>query len=123
MNRIEIKPVFEKYKGKESNFQKSFARYLDALGVLWYHPPNGGSRHKLEAVNLKRDGVKAGVPDVCICEARKGFHGFYIELKVAYNTPTAHQLKFMERLESNGYKIAITKSLDEAIHLIDEYLK
>lgn len=29
---------------------------------LLHHIPNGGSRNQLEAANLKRQGVKAGVP-------------------------------------------------------------
>lgn len=37
---------------------------------LLYHIPNGGSRNKLEAANLKRQGVKAGVPDLCLPVAR-----------------------------------------------------
>lgn len=114
---------YKPYQGKESQFQITFARYLDSLGVLWYHCPNGGSRNRIEAIKLKREGVKSGVPDICICEARHGFHGFYIELKVGYNNPSDNQNNFMKRLESKGYKIAVTKSLDEAISLVEEYFK
>ena len=32
--------------------------------------PNGGSRHPAEAARLKAQGVKAGVPDLCIPVAR-----------------------------------------------------
>lgn len=31
-----------------------------------YHTPNGGSRNSAEARNLKKQGVKAGVPDLCL---------------------------------------------------------
>lgn len=33
---------------------------------LLYHVPNGGSRHKAEAGRLRAEGVKAGVPDLCL---------------------------------------------------------
>ncbi len=33
---------------------------------LLYHIPNGGSRNAIEAKNLKRQGVKPGVPDLCL---------------------------------------------------------
>ena len=33
---------------------------------LLYHIPNGGSRHRLEAIHLKQQGVRAGVPDLCL---------------------------------------------------------
>lgn len=38
---------------------------------LIYHIPNGGSRNQLEAANLKRQGVKAGVPDLTLPVALK----------------------------------------------------
>lgn len=48
---------------------------------LIYHIPNGGSRNELEAANLKRQGVKAGVPDLTLPVALNGYHGLYIEMK------------------------------------------
>lgn len=48
---------------------------------LMFHIPNGGSRNKLEAANLKRQGVKAGVPDLFLPVSRGGYHGLFIELK------------------------------------------
>mgnify|MGYP004433785991 CR=1 FL=1 len=37
------------------------------------------------AANLKRQGVKAGVPDLHLPVARGGYNGLYIELKVGSN--------------------------------------
>ena len=56
-----IKPSdrFPKYKGSEDQLQKAVARYLDSIGSFWFHCPNGGSRHGLEAAKLKQMGVKA----------------------------------------------------------------
>lgn len=48
---------------------------------LMYHIPNGGSRNRLEAANLKKQGVKSGVPDICLPVARGAYHGLYIEMK------------------------------------------
>ena len=48
---------------------------------LLYHVPNGGKRDKATAAVLKRQGVKAGVPDLVLPVARCGYHGLYIELK------------------------------------------
>ena len=45
---------------------------------LLYHVPNGGSRHKAEAGRLRAEGVKAGVPDLCLPVARGQYHGLYI---------------------------------------------
>ena len=113
---------YTKYHGSESQFQQVVARYLDMMGVLWWHTPNGGSRNRLEAGKLKREGVKAGVPDIFIAEPRKGYHGLFIELKVGHNKPTEHQQHMFNRLEANGYKVAWSNSLTEVLDLIDNYL-
>ena len=47
----------------EDEHQALVAEYLDALGLLWCHIPNGGHRHKAVAGKLKAQGVKPGVPD------------------------------------------------------------
>ena len=46
-----------------------------------YHCPNGGYRNKIEAANLKRQGVKSGVPDLFLPVPRKNKHGLFIEMK------------------------------------------
>lgn len=56
-----------------------------------YHVPNGGKRDAATAVALKRQGVKAGVPDIMLPAARAGYHGLYIELKAGKNTTTKKQ--------------------------------
>ena len=58
---------------------------------LLYHIPNGGSRNKAEAANLKRQGVRAGVPDLFLPVARGGYHGPYIELKFEKNKTSKNQ--------------------------------
>lgn len=89
---------------------------------LIYHVPNGGSRNQLEAVNLKRQGVKAGVPDLNLPVALNGFHGLYIEMKFGKNKTTEKQNWWLEQLEKQGYKTAVCYGADEAIDTIKEYL-
>ena len=60
--------------------QRQYNKYPELK--LLYHVPNGGSRNTLEAANLKRQGVKAGVPDLCLPVARQGHHGLYIEMNI-----------------------------------------
>ena len=43
---------------------------------------------------MKRQGVKAGVPDICLPVARNGYHGLYIELKAGKNKATKNQEKW-----------------------------
>jgi len=89
---------------------------------LLHHIPNGGSRNAAEAANLKRQGVKAGVPDLCLPVARCGFHGLYIELKYGKNTVTDEQAEWLEQLRQQGYKAVPLWGAEQAIETIREYL-
>ena len=112
---------FSPYIGTEDNLQKRVATYLDFSEAIWFHSPNGGKRNLLEAVKLKKMGVKSGVPDCLILNQRHGFKGLAIELKVGKNQPTSNQMAFMEDLARLGYLCWVSWSLDEVVALIDWY--
>ena len=90
---------------------------------LIYHVPNGGSRNTLEAANLKRQGVKAGVPDLCLPVPKNGFHGLYIEMKYGKNKTTEKQKEWLEALRGQGYYTAVCYGAEEAETVIAGYLK
>jgi hypothetical protein len=89
---------------------------------LLYHIPNGGSRHKLEAINLKRQGVKAGVPDLCLPVSRNGFHGLYIEMKAGKNKTTDKQDEWINNLSEQGYAVAVCYNWRVASDTITKYI-
>lgn len=123
---------FKPYEGLEDNFQISAAHFLDIKGLYWIHPANerktkvytkkDGSKVSLEGLMLKKRGVKRGAVDCLIFEPRKGFHGFFIELKVKDNTPSDEQIAFLEAAKRRGFKTLITWSLDEFIWEVENYL-
>ena len=64
---------------------------LAGLGITWgvvpeleymHHVPNGGKRDRATAVALKRQGVKAGVPDMFCQLQGQGITGFTLSLKL-----------------------------------------
>ena len=85
-----------------------------------FHIPNGGSRNKAEAANLRRQGVKPGVPDIFLPAPRGNYHGLWIEMKVGKNT--AYQNTYIDYLNGSGYRAAVCYGADEAIRVITEYL-
>lgn len=89
---------------------------------LLYHCPNGGTRNKLEAANLKRQGVKAGVPDLFLPVPRSPKHGLFIEMKVGRNKCTDNQKKWIRNLLEQGYEVKVCYSCEEAIQVIKRYL-
>lgn len=95
---------------------------MPELGLM-FHVPNGGSRNKLEAARLKRQGVKAGVPDICLPVARGGFHGLFIELKYGKNKATDRQAEWLDALRRQGYLAVQCVGWDIAREVITKYIK
>lgn len=90
---------------------------------LLYHIPNGGKRDKVTAINLKRQGVKAGVPDLFLPVARGGFFGLYIELKVGSNKPTKLQNEWLCNLNKQGYLAVVCYGWQQAAEILVAYLE
>jgi hypothetical protein len=89
---------------------------------LLHHIPNGGRRDKKEAASLKRQGVKAGVPDLALPSAHGGFFGLYIELKAGKNKTSKFQNEWIELLKEQGYYVAVCYGWREAADVLENYL-
>lgn len=116
-------------KPSEAREQMTFFNYVnlkagtDERYRMIFAVANGGSRHKLEAINLKRQGVLAGVPDIFVDVPCGHYHGLRIELKVGKNKPTDKQKEMIERYNKLGYKAVICYGADEAIKTLEDYFK
>lgn len=90
-----------------------------------YHIPNGGSRHPAEAANLKRQGVKAGVPDLFLPCANGKYHGLYIEMKSTSKSAKLSkvQKEWRDGLIENGYRYHCCKGFEAAKEAIINYLE
>ena len=93
--------------------------------LKWLHAiPNGGSRHKAEAANLKRQGVKSGVADLFLPLPRRKYQGLYIEMKrVRGGTVSKEQREFLRDMSEQGYKAVVCRGHKEAIEAIKEYIE
>lgn len=47
--------------------------------ALMYHIPNEGKRSRSAGARMKQEGLKPGVPDVCLPVPRGPYHGLYGE--------------------------------------------
>lgn len=118
----------------EGNEQAVLIRWLfgektrgTPVGQLYdaiYHVPNGGVRSYKTAVAMKRQGVKAGVSDLPVRQARGGWHGLYLEFKA---TPprdadlSDSQFEWLEGSEYEGYCAELALGLEEAKAVLREY--
>lgn len=89
---------------------------------MLYAVPNGGYRHPAVAARMKQEGVKPGVPDLCLPVARCGLHGLYIEMKARDGRLSKHQQRWRDLLIAQGYGVAVVYGFDEARNVLIEYL-
>lgn len=90
---------------------------------LMHHIPNEGKRSIPAAMQLKRMGLRGGVPDICLPVARGGYHGLYIELKrVRGGKLSDEQREWLEALAGEGYCARVCKGWREAAELTGKYL-
>lgn len=103
---------------------------LQSSCVTWFrmtHPeciifacPNGGSRNRLEAVNMKRSGVLAGVSDLIIVAARAVL---FVEMKTKTGRQSKNQKTFQSNIERLGFEYKICRSLSSFQSTIENWLK
>lgn len=133
-------PYIDKVHGKTTehdeqvaifNWAKQMEQYVPELALL-HSIPNGaklpwrknkrGKRYSPEAKHLISEGLKAGVPDICLPVPRGTYHGFYIELKIGSNKPTDKQNQWLVALLEQGYRVDVQYGADAAIRAICDYL-
>jgi hypothetical protein len=112
-----------KYKGKERDFQRAIAGYLNSKSALFVHVPNEGKRSAIAGRQLVLQGLSKGCPDILIFDRNEQYNGFAIELKVGYNKASDEQLRWLDNLALRGWKTLISNDIDEVLHEIDAYFK
>ena len=100
---------------KYIGYQYPKARYCASLGGIYTGPR--------QAMKAKRTGSSRGYPDMFFSEARKGFHGLFIEIKTHKGRATQVQKEWIEALQERGYKAEICKGLPAILELIDWYFE
>ena len=99
---------------KEDEHHITFIKWMKEFHphLIIFHIPNGGSRHKIEAVRLKAMGVKPGVADLYVMN----YH-LFIEMKTEKGKLSSVQTEFKNDCERThhsyftayGFKDAVLK--------------
>lgn len=78
----------------------------------------------IKMANLKRAGLRPGIPDLCLAVPRWRVDSgaLYVEMKRRPNKPGPEQESAIFNLRRNGYHVCICYSADEAIQAIKGYL-
>ena len=116
-------------KHEESQIQQTFIQWCNLHTNKYpelkfiHHSPNGGKRNVKEAARFKREGVKAGFPDLILPVKRGYFSGLFIEIKTEKGRLTKSQKEWKLFLQEQMYRWELCRSLDECIYMVKKYLE
>jgi hypothetical protein len=71
---------------------------------------------------MKAEGVRPGVPDLCLPVARGVYHGLYIEMKTSIGSVRGQQKPWHEFLKQQGYYMAVAYGADIAKQILTTYI-
>jgi len=91
--------------------------------LLIFSIPNGGYRNPKEAIRLKAEGARAGIPDIHVAKANEEYYGLYLEFKTRKGRVSVVQAEIMEKLKLEGYCVEVVRSCEEAWEFLMEYLR
>lgn len=106
----------------EADEQIAVIEYCELLGIPVYHVPNEGRRSIYAGAKLRRQGMRKGVPDLCVPVAKGRYHSLYIEMKDKGGKPTSEQVDWIYLLRGQGMCAAVCEGAGNAIALIDKYM-
>ena len=109
---------------RESELQRMCAQLLDAMGILWCHPPNGAYLNGKGRAGrqLKLQGMKPGVPDIVIfTPAPLNNRISFVELKTATGRLSHSQKVWRTKIEAFAYNYALARSLNDLIYYLDAW--
>jgi len=90
---------------------------------LMYAVPNSGKRPGSQGGWMIAEGLKSGVPDVCLPVPRGKYHGLYLELKHGRNNATPEQQHWIDMLTAQGYRAVVVYEFEGARDALIDYLE
>ncbi|MGM0601376.1 MAG: VRR-NUC domain-containing protein [Candidatus Muiribacteriota bacterium] len=106
--------IFKWIRSNQIKFPKLQLAYSTLNGVRL--------RPKLRA-DMKKQGLKAGVPDIVLPAGNKYFSGLYIELKRKKGGKVSKEQKeYLEKLREEGFQALVCRGHVEAIEAVKNYL-
>ena len=84
----------------------------------------GGHKGRMWGGRLKKEGLRAGVPDLFLPVPRGSYHGLFLELKrVKHGSTSTIQTAWHTALRAQGYQVEVAKGAQAAIAILTVYLQ
>lgn len=99
-------------------------QYPKLLGRLYAIANAGAGAQKGQAGKMKAEGVRRGVPDLCLPVPRQDFCGLYIEMKrLRGGSLSPDQRDWLDFLGGQGYMAVVCRGAEAAKQTIRDYLR
>ena len=113
----------EEICSKEKQDQQQVIKWLQWHGIPHFAVPNGFKRTPIQGAIERSLGLRAGVPDLIIPVAAKGYHAMALEVKrIKGGRVSEAQQYWLEQLTKQGWYAQVGKGYDECIFLLQFYL-
>ena len=113
----------------ESRYQQEVVLWWNRNCSRWVLPkralyavPNAGKRGLVGGNRSQLEGLRAGVPDLQLDVARRGYHGLRIEMKQGAGKLSEDQREHASFLLAQGYHVETHWTPESAIAAIEKYL-
>ena len=121
-----ISPKMEAYNS-EAHLQAAVIRYIKIkYPEIRYCASLGGQyqKHISQRAKAQSTGYVRGFPDLQICEARGGYFGLFIEIKLDKRCyASGYQKDWLNDLNNRGYLGVVAKGYNSVISTIDQYFE
>ena len=106
----------------ETQEQKQLIQWCRSDPRLQYlfHIPNESVGGQGWLIRNRQLGVRAGVPDLFYPVPLNGFHGLFIEMKAGNGRVRPEQKRWLDALETFGYKCVVAHGWIEAKEALEE---
>ena len=111
--------------------QAAFVRWAKEHESQWpelallFAVPNAGKRSKATRGRMLAEGLKAGVPDLCLPVSKRGYHGLFIEMKRVNASPSDtqdSQAAWHNQLAEYGNYVCVCKGAEAAKLVVRWYM-
>ena len=97
--------------------------YPQYRGLLFHIPNEGNRDSKTDGAYRKALGLVSGVSDLILLIPNKSHHALCIEMKTEVGRQSDAQRLWQSKVEAQGYRYEVVRSLEEFKELIKEYLE
>lgn len=109
----------------ESEEQKRLIQWTrtDPRFQFLFHIPNESVGGQGWLIRNRQLGVKAGVPDLFYPVPVGGYHGLFIEMKARNGRLRPEQKRWIQTLETFGYRCVVAHGWEEARKELERYVQ